>query len=326
MICVSIIIPSFNKADFISETIDSVISQSYTNWELIIVDDGSTDNTIQIVENYCTHDKRIYLYHRENLPKGGSVCRNQGIKIARGAYIIFLDADDVLETDCIKQRLSKIKVFPQNKFWVFPIGTFCKFKGDHNSFWIPRGTNFLLRFLKHDLPWQTMSVVWEREHIKSLGGFDSDYPRLQDVELHTRALLGKVPFKTFPNNKVDAFYRIDEQRTSQNLEQKIKNQMNGVILYLEKISVLLTTKKEKKSIKGTLFGFVIFLNHNCLVLTNEFELHIKIIKIITEVMDKIYVFKKFDKIFLNIYIKMYKKGLWRLKGYNYLTKKLFTKI
>lgn len=326
MIDFSIIIPSFNKAGFISETIDSVLSQSYSNWELIIVDDGSTDNSLEIIENYCTLDKRIHLHQRENLPKGGSVCRNLGMKIASGAYIIFLDADDLLSADCLKQRLSSINIFPDHKFWVFPIGTFYKVRGDHNSIWMPKGTDFLIRFLKHNLPWHTMSVAWSKNYIKALNGFDTDYQRLQDVELHTRALLGKVSFKTFPKNKVDAFYRIDEQRTTQNLEQKLTKQMNGVVLYLEKTSILLNTNIEKKAIKGTLFGFLTSLNYHCFILSNELELHKKIFDSLTVNIDNLVIFKKNDLRFLNFYSKYYKNGFWKLKGYNYLMKSIFLKL
>ena len=290
------------------------------------MDDGSTDNSLEIIENYCALDKRIHLYQRENLPKGGSACRNIGLEIAKGNYVIFLDADDVLITDCLKQRLSNIKMFPHYKFWVFPIGTFYKVEGDNNSVWIPKGTDFLIRFLKHNLPWHTMSVVWNKNHIKALNGFDSDYQRLQDVELHTRALLGKVSFKTFPKNKVDAFYRIDERRTTQNLEQKLTKQMNGVILYLEKTSILLNTDIEKKAIKGTLFEFLTFLNYHCFMLTNELELHKKIFDSFIVNIDNLDVFKKNDLRFLNFYSKCYKNGFWKLKGFNYLMKSLFIKI
>ena len=326
MIDFSIIIPSFNKVGYISDTIDSVLSQSYNNWELIVVDDGSTDNSLEIIENYCTLDKRIHLYLRENLPKGGSACRNIGLEIAKGNYIIFLDADDVLITDCLKQRLSNIKMFPHHKFWVFPIGTFYKTLGDSKSRWIPVGTNFLIKFLKHELPWHTMSVVWNKNYIRALNGFDTDYQRLQDVELHTRALLGKVSFKTFPKNKVDAFYRIDEQRTTQNLEQKLTKQMNGVILFLEKTSILLNTNIEKKAIKGTLFGFLTSLNYQCFVLTNELELRKKIFDSLTVNIDNLVILKKNDLRFLNFYSKYYKNGFWKLKGYNYLMKSIFLKL
>ena len=88
----SIIIPSFNRASFLSKAINSVINQSFQNWELIIVDDGSTDNTRDLVDGYILNDKRIKYIYQENAER--SAARNNGINRAKGNYICFLDSDD----------------------------------------------------------------------------------------------------------------------------------------------------------------------------------------------------------------------------------------
>jgi len=91
---VSIITPAYNVEQYISETIASVINQTYSNWELLITDDASTDNTIQIVEAYLAKDQRIKLFKlKEN--SGAAVARNLSIKKAKGRFIAFLDADDI---------------------------------------------------------------------------------------------------------------------------------------------------------------------------------------------------------------------------------------
>lgn len=90
---VSIIMPCFNRERIISRSIESVINQTYNQWELIVVDDGSTDNTNLVVEKYKKVDKRI-KYVKCDLNKGPSVARNIGIHNARGEYISFLDSDD----------------------------------------------------------------------------------------------------------------------------------------------------------------------------------------------------------------------------------------
>ena len=74
---VSIIIPTYNRAHLIAETLDSIIAQTYTNWECIVVDDGSTDPTDELMETYCKKDSRFQYYHRpKNRPKGANACRN----------------------------------------------------------------------------------------------------------------------------------------------------------------------------------------------------------------------------------------------------------
>ena len=108
----SIIVPNFNKDLFIEETIQSVINQSYTNWELIIVDDLSTDNSIKKIEDFTRLDSRISLFVRNNKIGGGSACRNLGLKMAQGKYIIFCDSDDWLEPNALFKFYESTKTFP----------------------------------------------------------------------------------------------------------------------------------------------------------------------------------------------------------------------
>jgi len=114
----SIIIPAYNADKYISETINSVLSQSYADWELIIVDDGSTDKTAEIVKQFCKKDNRIKYYYQKN--SGVSVARNFGLNKAKGEYISFLDADDIwlndflIETTSFLEENQKIGVVNTN--------------------------------------------------------------------------------------------------------------------------------------------------------------------------------------------------------------------
>ncbi len=91
---VSIVMPAFNAAEHISDAIDSVIEQSFTDWELLVADDGSTDDTRAIVQSYVLRDSRITL-HRNDLGKGPASARNCAASHATGEYLAFLDADDL---------------------------------------------------------------------------------------------------------------------------------------------------------------------------------------------------------------------------------------
>lgn len=104
---ISIIIPAYNVSLYIKECVESVCKQSYKNLEIIIVDDGSTDNTLEILKEMKKNDLRINLIHKEN--GGLSSARNAGLKIATGDYIMFLDSDDWLESDCCQDTITKIK-------------------------------------------------------------------------------------------------------------------------------------------------------------------------------------------------------------------------
>ncbi len=101
---VSIITPSYNSERFISKTIDSVLSQTYQNWEMIIVDDVSTDNSNEIIESYIKKDSRIKLIKLIK-NRGPAVARNIAIKEAKGRYIAFLDADDLWHPEKLKKQI-----------------------------------------------------------------------------------------------------------------------------------------------------------------------------------------------------------------------------
>ncbi|WP_165784705.1 glycosyltransferase family 2 protein [Solitalea longa] len=119
---VSVIIPSYNYGNLISETIKNVLAQSYTNIEIIVIDDGSLDNTASVVSELIESDNRINYFYQEN--KGLSAARNLGIKCAKGDFCLFLDADDLISPDKIKLHVEHFDQQPHidisySRFWYF---------------------------------------------------------------------------------------------------------------------------------------------------------------------------------------------------------------
>lgn len=108
MATVSIIMPTFNSGTYISVAIESVTSQIFTDWELIIIDDGSKDNTSEIVNHYSNSDNRI-KYIRNAFNKGVSHARNIGLNIASGEYVAFLDSDDFWDVNFLKKMYDFCK-------------------------------------------------------------------------------------------------------------------------------------------------------------------------------------------------------------------------
>ncbi len=106
---VSIIMPCHNGGLYIKEAIDSVIAQTYTNWELIIIDDNSTDSSVEVIKDYTEKDKRIKFYETEKSTGIPSTPRNVGILNANGRYIAFLDCDDIWERDKLMTQLPFFK-------------------------------------------------------------------------------------------------------------------------------------------------------------------------------------------------------------------------
>lgn len=108
MFKVSVIMPSFNSANFIKKAIDSVLSQSYSQWELIIVDDCSVDNSIKIIEQYVETDHRIRLI-KKDINSGVADTRNLAIKFATGFYLAFLDSDDIWHSKKLEIQVDFMK-------------------------------------------------------------------------------------------------------------------------------------------------------------------------------------------------------------------------
>lgn len=104
---VSIIMPSYNTAKFISETIDLVLTQTYTNWELIIVDDCSTDNTDEVVKSFLSDDRIKYIKNEKN--SGAAFSRNRALCEAKGKWIAFLDSDDLWFPEKLEKQISFMK-------------------------------------------------------------------------------------------------------------------------------------------------------------------------------------------------------------------------
>ncbi len=101
---VSIIMPSYNTGQYISKSIQSVLNQTYTDWELIIVDDYSTDDTDKIVSEYLKDDRIFYIKNDTN--SGAAVSRNRALREARGKWIAFLDSDDLWEQDKLEKQIA----------------------------------------------------------------------------------------------------------------------------------------------------------------------------------------------------------------------------
>lgn len=108
---VSIIIPTYNRAHLIGETLDSVLAQTYNNWECIVVDDGSKDNTKALVNHYVDKDKRIQYHKRlDTHLSGGNGARNFGFELSRGEYINWFDDDDIMLPNFLKSRIEVLDV------------------------------------------------------------------------------------------------------------------------------------------------------------------------------------------------------------------------
>ncbi|UZD22897.1 glycosyltransferase family 2 protein [Algoriphagus halophytocola] len=108
---VSIVIPSYNYAGFLGNALDSVMAQTWKDWEVWIIDDGSTDQTQEVVQQYLQQDHRVHYHYQQNM--GLSHARNKGLSLCTGAFVQFLDADDLLSEEKLRLQVKHLKENPE---------------------------------------------------------------------------------------------------------------------------------------------------------------------------------------------------------------------
>lgn len=189
---VSIIIPTYNRAHLIGETLDSVLVQTYGNWECIVVDDGSTDETDKIVGNYVLKDSRFRYYNRPmDRLKGGNAARNHGFKHSKGEYVNWFDSDDVMNSNFIE---FKILEFEKKKNRDAIISKTIMFKdnianiiGKENRTFLTNNT--VQDFLTLKIAWYLPDVMWRAGFLVEKELFDEKLLAGQDRDFHVKMLL-----------------------------------------------------------------------------------------------------------------------------------------
>jgi glycosyltransferase involved in cell wall biosynthesis len=212
---VSIITPSFNRADIVHETAESIFRQTYTNWEWVIVDDGSTDNSWQVLESFAAKEERVKILKRNREPKGACTCRNIAVEKCSGDYLIFLDTDDLLAPFCIEQRVAYIQQHPINDFIIFPMLLFRKQPYDTMLLWnIDSHRNDVERIMFGDPVCQGTGTIWKKSSFVKIGMWDEKLLLWQDIELHLRSLLKDLNYMKCFQVKPDVFLRLSDMSLS----------------------------------------------------------------------------------------------------------------
>ena len=228
----SIIVPLYNCEDFIASTIDSVIEQTYTEWELIIIDDQSNDNSVAIVEQYMLIDKRIRLY-QFNENRGAAQARNKGIKEANGRYVAFLDSDDIWYKDKLEKQIN----FMEKRNIIFSYTGFMRDYGEgkHRTFFVPKKVNYRSLLLKNSIC--NSSVVIDISKVDKV--FYPDIRKRQDYALWLFLLRQKVTYG-FGVNEILVKRNIRKDSISSNKLGLVKYQWQ---LYrdFEKFSIMIAT-------------------------------------------------------------------------------------
>ncbi len=182
---VTIVLPAYNASEYLAETVNSVIRQTYQDFELLIVDDGSTDDTRDIVDDFCKRDSRIRAIAQKN--QGVSIARNTGINMAQGEFIAFIDADDLWLPNKLAMHVQHLSANP-NLGLSFARVEFMSFDGKSTGKYSnPRLVNITAKDLYEENAAVTPSnAVIRLEALQQVGGFDGELSGAADAELFLR--------------------------------------------------------------------------------------------------------------------------------------------
>ena len=187
---ISIIIPTYNRAYLISETLDSIIAQTYTNWECIVVDDGSTDNTSEVMVKYTAKDSRFQYHNKpKDKPPGGNAARNYGFEKSKGKYVNWFDSDDIMKPDFIETKLEVLEETNVD----FVISNSINFDENGNEFNIYTASNLdkeisAENYIGGNINWITNDVMAERYSIGDLR-FNEKLKSGQEYNFYSRYLI-----------------------------------------------------------------------------------------------------------------------------------------
>lgn len=214
---VSIITPTYNSEKYITETIQSVQNQSYSNWEMIIVDDCSSDGTVGIIQNFMEDDNRIHLI-KLSKNSGASKARNEAIKLVQGHYMTFLDADDIWFRDFIQNSINTIKMTGIPFVFSSYRRSNEKLEFVYSDFIVPEKVTYT-----DILKTNSISCLTAFLEVKSLGvKLMPDIRKRQDMGLWLK-YLKEIPY-AYGIQEPHAIYRIRENSLSRNKKNLIKYQ------------------------------------------------------------------------------------------------------
>jgi len=226
---VSIIIPTYNREYFISDTLNSIQGQSYSKWECIIVDDGSTDETEKLINTYIASDNRFKFYKRpESKLKGANACRNFGFQKSKGDFINWFDSDDIMESNKLEVQ---VEILLQNQSTPYCI---CQTK------WIDKNTKEFLGlrakqissnnrfedYTLYNIFWSILAPLWRRDFIeKNELSFDETLQQSQEYDFHINALTINSNYKAIEDALV-SMYRHDDNMSNNIYANDIKIESN----------------------------------------------------------------------------------------------------
>lgn len=264
---VSIIVPTFNRASLVKYTLQSILDQTYKNWECIIIDDGSSEGDFLKIADFSEKDSRFILLQRpNNKKKGANSCRNYGIEQSKGAFIIFFDSDDLMRIDCLENRVNAFEKYNKCDFLVFSMGHFIQesncYVDDSRRFINLTNKKTIEEFVFNKLPWNVCRPIFKSKLIKNKIWFNENMQNFQDDEFNVRVLANLNP-KYESIDITDSYYRM-ELSNIKKYESAVgrQNVLNSYYEYSKTIFSIINSNQIIDNRNKLLLRFFSVLRHN----------------------------------------------------------------
>ncbi len=215
---VSVIVPAYNVSGYIQDALSSLEQQTFADFEALVIDDGSTDDTAAVVQKFCQRDNRFQLLKKQN--GGLSSARNYGIRHAQGEYIALLDGDDIYHRDKIATHVARLYNQPDVGV-VYSASRTIRDDGKPTFISLsgkPVHSNPMLALLCKNFVGHGSNAVFRRCLISEVGGFDEDLCSWEDVDLWLR-IAAMQKWRFFREKRVLCYYRVRPSGLSFNLVQ-----------------------------------------------------------------------------------------------------------
>lgn len=190
MSLVTVVIPVHNRESLLPHTLSSVLAQTHTDWECIIVDDHSTDDSLGVARRFATSDSRFRVYSLPDPKRGPSAGRNYGLELANGRFINFLDSDDLFAPNKLEKHLQAFQEMPELDVVNCRHAIFTTHETDLQiSPFPPQSHRLEYLLLNSDkiTPYQSGCPMWRTGRLRDIGGWDEDFTISEDLELFLRA-------------------------------------------------------------------------------------------------------------------------------------------
>ncbi len=258
---VSIIIPTYNRAHLIAETLDSILAQTYKTWECIIIDDGSNDDTAAIAQAYVQSDSRFQYYERpKDRLKGPNSCRNFGFEVSNGEFIKWFDSDDIMHPQFLEKQINVLVDDNSLDFCAsFSVNfseSIINVIGNYNPEIFTDDENSLSYYIRGKLIFLTPSPLWRRPFLNNKNLFDETLFYAHETDFNFARLCEGASFKYL----TDILFYV--RRAHASLDKNFKNNYKAhlsvfkyyqkVIAYLKSPSCFFTIKEKNMLLKVVL--------------------------------------------------------------------------